>query len=120
MICRSAKLERTGVILRYAAILDPKKVGFGECVFAHVTLARHEASLSREFAESMRDHPEVMECFYTTGDADILLRVVTPSVSAYDRFLEEYIFFAPGISQVRSNFALRQIKFETALPLQVD
>ena len=61
-----------------------------------------------------------MECFFTTGDADILLRVATPSVSAYDKFLEEFIFFAPGISQVRSNFALRQIKFETALPLDTD
>ena len=117
---RVKALEESGVILRYAAILDPKKVGFGECVFAHVTLARHEASLSREFAESMRVHPEVMECFYTTGDADILLRVVTPSVSAYDEFLEDFIFMAPGISQVRSNFALRHIKFETALPLQLE
>ena len=61
--------------------------------------------------------PEVMECFFTTGDADILLRVATPSVSAYDKFLEEFVFSAPGISQVRSNFALRQIKFETALPI---
>ena len=61
-----------------------------------------------------------MECFFTTGDADVLLRVAIPSVSAYDAFLEEFIFYAPGISQVRSNFALREIKFETALPLQAD
>ncbi|NIR60207.1 MAG: Lrp/AsnC family transcriptional regulator [Gammaproteobacteria bacterium] len=115
---RVKALEEAGVILRYAAILDPKKVGFGECVFAHVTLARHSLAMTREFADSIRVRPEVMECFFTTGDADILLRVATPSVSAYDKFLEDFIFTAPGISQVRSNFALRQIKFETALPLQ--
>ena len=114
---RVKALEGAGVILRYAAILDPKKVGFGECVFAHVTLARHSLATTHEFADAIRDRPEVMECFFTTGDADILLRVATPSVSAYDRFLEEFVFSAPGISQVRSNFALRQIKFETALPL---
>ncbi len=117
---RVKALEETGVILRYAAILDPKKVGFGECVFAHITLTRHTATLAREFAEAVRVRPEVMECFFTTGDADILLRVATPSVSTYDEFLEDFIFKAPGISQVRSNFALRQIKFETALPLQVE
>jgi DNA-binding Lrp family transcriptional regulator len=48
------------------------------------------------------------------------LRVVTPSVAAYDDFLENVIFSAAGVSQVHSNFALRQIKFETALPIQVD
>ncbi len=117
---RVKALEEAGVILRYAAILDPKKVGLGECVFAHVTLARHSLAMTHEFADSIRIRPEVMECFFTTGDADILLRVATPSVSAYDRFLEEFVFSAPGISQVRSNFALRQIKYETALPLAVE
>jgi Lrp/AsnC family leucine-responsive transcriptional regulator len=116
---RVKALEEAGVILRYAAIVDPKKVGLGECVFAHVTLSRHSLAMTYEFADSIRVRPEVMECFFTTGDADILLRVATPSVSAYDKFLEEFVFTAPGISQVRSNFALRQIKFETALPLDV-
>jgi DNA-binding Lrp family transcriptional regulator len=117
---RVKALEEAGVILRYTAILDPKKVGLGECVFAHVTLTRHSLAMTHEFADAIRARPEVMECFFTTGDADILLRVATPSVSAYDKFLEEFVFSAPGISQVRSNFALRQIKFETALPLGVE
>ncbi|MDP7344803.1 MAG: Lrp/AsnC family transcriptional regulator, partial [Alphaproteobacteria bacterium] len=97
---------------------DPRKVGLGECVFTHISLTRHSLALARGFAELVQVRPEVMECFFTTGDADILLRVATPSVSAYDRFLEKHIFQAEGISQVRSNFALRQIKYETALPLQ--
>ncbi len=114
---RVKALEEAGVILRYAAILDPRKVGFGENVFAHITLARHSATLTREFTDAISKHPEVMECFNTTGDADVLLRVVTPNVSAYDEFLEETIFRVPGLAQVRSNFALRQVKFETALPI---
>ena len=114
---RVKALEDAGVILRYAAIVDPKKVGIGECVFAHVSLTRHTKSLNTQFADLMRAQPEVMECFFTTGDADILLRVATSSVSAYDALLENVIFSAPGVSRVHSNFALRQIKFETALPL---
>lgn len=114
---RVKALEDAGVILRYTAILDPKKVGIGETVFAHVSMARHSRASSIEFAELMRQRPEVMECFFTTGAADIILRVATPSVSDYDRFLENVVFDAPGISQVHSDFALRRIKFETALPL---
>ncbi|MFQ5548199.1 MAG: Lrp/AsnC family transcriptional regulator [Woeseia sp.] len=110
-------LEEAGVITRYTAILDPEKVGIGETVFAHVSMARHTKAPTTEFAELMRRQPEVMECFFTTGAADIILRVATPSVAAYDNFLENVIFNAPGVSQVHSDFALRRIKFETALPL---
>jgi Lrp/AsnC family leucine-responsive transcriptional regulator len=110
-------LEDTGVILRYTAILDPGKVGIGETVFAHVSMQRHSKSSIADFAELMRKQPEVMECFFTTGAADVILRVATPSVAAYDDFLENVIFNTPGVSQVHSDFALRQIKFETALPL---
>lgn len=114
---RVKRLEETGVIQRYTAVLDAKKVGIGETVFAHISLARHSRKSGAEFAALMQECPEVMECFFTTGAADIILRVVTPSVAAYDRFLETVIFNAPGVAQVRSDFALRQIKFETALPL---
>jgi Lrp/AsnC family leucine-responsive transcriptional regulator len=110
-------LEDAGVILRYTALLDPRKVGIGETVFTHVSLRRHSKASSEEFAELMRQQPEVMECYFTTGAADITLRVATPSVAAYDEFLENVIFNAPGVSQVHSDFALRQIKFQTALPL---
>lgn len=110
-------LEDAGVILRYTAILDPKKVGVGETVFAHISLQRHSKSSSGEFAELMRKQPEVMECFFTTGAADVILRVAIPGVGAYDSFLENVIFNAPSVAQVHSDFALRQIKFETALLL---
>lgn len=115
---RVKALEESGVILRYAAILDPKKVGLGETVFAHISVARHSSRLAMGVTEALCKHPEVMECFLTAGDADLLLRVVTPGISAYDEFLEETVFKTPGISQVRSNFALRQVKFETALPIE--
>lgn len=114
---RVKRLEEAGVILRYTAILDPGKVGIGETVFAHVSMKRHSKASSAEFAELMRKQPEVMECFFTTGTADIVLRVAISNVAAYDDFLENVIFNARGVSQVRSDFALRQIKYETALPL---
>jgi len=114
---RIRQLEARGVILRYAAILDPAKTGIGECVFVHVSLSRHSRELARQFASLMRERPEVLECFFMTGDADVLLRVATPSVAAYDAFVENVLFGAPGVQRVQSHFALRQIKCDTALPL---
>lgn len=117
---RVKALEENKVILRYVALVDAKKVGMGECVFAHITLTRHSEVLTKEFADAIRARPEVLECFYTTGDSDILLRVVATDVSAYYKFLQEFIFKAPGVLQIRSNFALDQIKFDTALPIGPD
>ncbi len=114
---RVKRLEEAGVILRYAAILDPHKVGVGETVFAHISMRRHSRRSSVEFADLMRKQPEVLECYFTSGAADIILRVATTSVAAYDEFLENVIFNARDVSQVHSDFALRRIKFETALPL---
>lgn len=115
---RVRQLEDSGVIRRYATLLDPRKVGVGESVFCNVTLERHtEGAVERFEAEVVR-HPEILECYAMTGEADYLLRVVVPEVSAYDRFLQDFIFRLPGVDHVKSNFALREVKYDTALPLR--
>jgi DNA-binding Lrp family transcriptional regulator len=51
-----------------------------------------------------------------TGDADYLLRVVMPDLGAYERFLLEHLTRIPGVASIRSSFALKQVKYSTALP----
>jgi Lrp/AsnC family transcriptional regulator, leucine-responsive regulatory protein len=114
---RVKSLEERGFITRYAALLDPEKAGVPECVFAHITLIKHDRAGIAEFEEAIVGRPEVLECFATTGDADYLLRVVVPNTRAYERFLEEAIFTRPVVQHVRSNFALRQVKFTVSLPI---
>jgi Lrp/AsnC family transcriptional regulator, leucine-responsive regulatory protein len=114
---RVKSLEERGYITRYAALLDPEKAGVPECIFAHVTLIKHDRAGIAEFEQAIVGRPEVLECFATTGDADYLLRVVVPNTRAYERFLEEAIFTRPVVQHVRSNFALRQVKFTVSLPI---
>ena len=83
----------------------------------HITLARHFKESTTSFEEAILERPEVLECFATTGDADFILRVVTEGIESLDVFLSESLFTLPQISQVRSNIALRELKFTTALPL---
>ncbi len=70
------------------------------------------------FVREVQRHPEVLECFATSGEADFHLRVVVEDIDAYNRFLDDFIFKLPGVSQVRSNIVLREIKSDTALPLK--
>lgn len=115
---RVRSLEESGVIDRYAAILNPARAGFALSSMTLVSLARHEERNVENFIKEVRRHPEVLECFATSGEADFHLRVVVEDIDAYNRFLDDFIFRIPGVSQVRSNIVLKEIKADTALPLK--
>jgi Lrp/AsnC family transcriptional regulator, leucine-responsive regulatory protein len=115
---RVKALENDGVISRYAAIVDSGKAGFGLSSMVHISLARHEQKNVDNFIREVSRHPEVLECFATSGEADFHLRVVVENIEAYNAFLDEFIFKLPGVSQVRSNIVLKEIKSDTALPFK--
>jgi Lrp/AsnC family leucine-responsive transcriptional regulator len=115
---RVRALEEGGVIDRYAAIVNPRKAGFSLSSMTLVSLARHEQKNVENFVREVQRHPEVLECFATSGEADYHLRVVVEDMDAYNRFLDDFILKLPGVSQVRSNIILKEIKADTALPLR--
>jgi len=114
---RVRSLEESGVIDRYAVIVNPTKAGFSLSSMTLVSLARHEERSVENFVKEVKRHPEVLECFATSGEADFHLRVVVEDIDAYNKFLDDFIFRIPGVSQVRSNIVLKEIKADTALPL---
>lgn len=114
---RVKALEERGVVRQYTALVDPQTLNFGLCVFLLVSLTRHSKDNAREFEEAVKACPEVMQCYAVTGNADFVLRVVIPDMATYDNFLTENIFSLPGVSQVKSNFTLREVKYETAIPV---
>lgn len=116
---RVKALEESGVIDRYAAIANTRKAGFGLSSMVHLSLARHEQKHVDHFIREVLQHPEVLECFQTSGEADFHLRVVVEDIDAYNRFLDGFIFKLPGVSQVRSNIILKEIKADTALPFRL-
>ena len=105
---RVRSLEEAGVIDRYAAILDTKKAGFSLSSMTLVTLARHEQKHVDNFINEVMRHPEVLECFATSGESDFHLRVVVEDIDAYNAFLDDFIFRLPGVSQVRSDIVLKR------------
>jgi len=114
---RIRSMEESGVIDRYAVIVNPVKAGFSLSSMTLVSLARHEERSVENFITEVMRHPEVLECFATSGEADFHLRVVVEDIDAYNKFLDDFIFRIPGVSQVRSNIVLKEIKADTALPL---
>ncbi len=114
---RVKDLEESGVIRGYAALLDPEKVGVPVCVFTLINLEMHSSESLEAFQEAVRIRPEILECYAITGDADFLLKIRVPDIRSYERLLNDVIFRIPGVKQVKSSFTLREVKYDTALPL---
>ncbi len=116
-LARVRALENSKVIQRYVTLLNPLSLGLGVSVFIQISLETQVRGALETFEAAIRKRPEVMECYLMTGDADYLLRVVVPDVQALERFVVSELTNIPSISRIRSSFALKQVKYETALPL---
>lgn len=116
-LARVRELEAGGYISRYVTVLNPLKIGLTVSVFIQVTLEKQAERQLESFEVAIQKRPEVMECYLMTGDSDYLLRVVVPDVQALERFIVDNLTKIPGIANIRSSFALKQVKYQTALPL---
>jgi DNA-binding Lrp family transcriptional regulator len=116
-LARVRALEREGIINRYVALLDSRKVGMSVSVFIHVSLEKQVESALANFESAMNRQSEVMECYLMTGDSDYLIRVVVEDMQALERFIVDRLSKIRGIANIRSSFALKQVKYSTALPL---
>ena len=119
-LARVRALEADGTIERYVTLLDPRKLGLTVSVLVQVTLEKQVEHALEAFEKAVRARPEVMECYLMTGDADYLLRVLVPDVTAFERFIMDFLTRVPGVGNIKSSFALKQVKYQTALPLPPD
>lgn len=116
-LVRVKALEASGVIERYVALADPKALGLGLNVFISVSLKEQSKAALAEFERLIAEHDEVMECYLMSGDSDYLLRVAVADIAALERFILDKLSPIPGLEKIRSSFALKQVRYKTALPL---
>jgi Lrp/AsnC family leucine-responsive transcriptional regulator len=114
---RVRNLERTGVITRYVAVLDQRRVGLPVSVFVSIKLEKQKQESLDRFAKAVERWPEVLECYLMTGSRDYWLRVVVPDLEAYERFVKQKLTRLEGIASIESSFALEQVKYTNVLPI---
>ena len=113
---RIQKLEEAKVIRRRVALLDSQKINAGVNVFVSIRTSKHNADWLGRFADIVNKMPEVVEFYRMSGEIDYLLRVAVPDIAAYDAFYKRLIAEI-DLDDVSSSFAMEQIKYTTALPL---
>ena len=116
-LTRVKALEANGIIARYVTLLNPKALGLNLSVFISISLKEQSKSALAEFEQRIAEHDEVMECYLMTGDSDYLIRIAVADITALEKFILEQLTPIPGIEKIRSSFALKQVRYKTALPL---
>jgi len=116
-LSRVKALEKSGVIDRYVALVRPDALGLGLSVFIQVTLERQTEKALEIFEARMLAFDEVMECYLMTGDSDYMVRLVVKDMDSLQQFIVKELTTIPGVANIRSSFALKQVKYKTALPI---
>ena len=115
---RVRSLEEKGLIDRYVALLDHKKVGLTDTVFVHIVLKREEKSELEAFENAVKNIPEILECYLMTGEFDYLLHIVVANMADFERLHNDSLTQLPGVSRVNSSFAIRTVQKTSELPIK--
>lgn len=118
---RVKRLEESGVIAGYVALVAPERVGLGLTAYINVRLEKHTDSHKRSpmdaFSAAVQAWPEVVECAALTGEMDYLLRVVVQDMAHYSRFIMDHLLKHPAVQDCKTSFVLARMKETTALPV---
>jgi Lrp/AsnC family transcriptional regulator len=113
---RIRNLEKSGVIRRRVALLDAKSLGVGVTVFVSLKTSKHSQKWLESFAAHVAAIDEIVEFYRMSGEVDYLLKVVVPDIAGFDAVYKRLIAVV-DFSDVSSSFAMEEIKYATALPL---
>ncbi|WP_103665510.1 Lrp/AsnC family transcriptional regulator [Gracilimonas amylolytica] len=114
---RVRRLEREGVIDGYAAKVNKDSVGRGFTAFVKVTLKVHQLNLMEEFTAAIRDIPEILACYHTTGDGDFLLHVVAKDTKDYEQLMRNKLTTLPDVERLHTSIVLNTIKDQSPIPV---
>lgn len=109
---RVRRLEQSGVIKGYHAMLDQAALGLPDTVFVEIMMERHDEESLRRFEEAVANMPEVLEAWLVTGEYDYVLKAAVGGTAGYEKMLREKLYRLPGVRHSRTSFTLRCLKRE--------
>jgi Lrp/AsnC family transcriptional regulator len=110
-------LEKDGVLGAAVRLANAELLGRSVNVLCQVRMSRQTVEARAEFEDFIQARPEIVECYAMSGEWDYLLRIAVKDVADYDRFIMRGVLAHPSVANAASNFALRQVKYTTEIPL---
>lgn len=115
---RIKRLETSGVIKKYVAILDAEKLNKSLIVFCSITLKQHSKEIGTQFVADIMQLQEVTECYNISGDYDFLLKVLVLDMKEYQEFVLNALGGIENIGSAHSTFVMGEIKHSHSVPIQ--
>ena len=113
---RIKSLEAAGLIVGYSAVLDPQRFGLTLQAFVEITLTSQSREAMDSFEQAVHDFDDILECHLMSGNADYILRIAARDLEQFDRIHRQCLSLLPGVSSMRSSFAIRTIKRWSGYP----
>ncbi len=110
-------LEKSGVLGKAVRLADPAQLGRSVNVLCQVRMTRQTVEARSDFEDFIQSREEIVECYAMSGEWDYLLRISVRDVADYDRFVMRGVLAHPSVANAASNFALRQVKYTTEIPV---
>lgn len=120
MLERVKRLENSGVIDKFVALVDKEKTGFGLLVLIMVSLSLHQIASLENVKNSLIELDEVLECYQVSGDVDFLLKVATKDMNSYKDFVNNKLSGIDGIQNIKTSFVLDTMKSTTKLKMLIE
>ena len=117
---RVKRLRDEKIILNDVSLVDPFKVGKPLIVFVNITLEKQREDLLAHFERKMSEEPEIMQCYFVSGDTDYLLIIHVKDMNDYNDLARRVFANEPNIKQFRSSFCLNRTKYNTQVVLSED
>lgn len=114
---RIKRLEKTGCITKYVALVDKKKVNKSFVVLCHVKLVQHTKEFVTQFEREVLRLKEVVECYHISGDYDYILKIHVSDMEAYRDFMVAKLTAINHIGSTQSSFVITEVKHTTAIPI---
>ncbi len=115
---RLKRLEESGVIEGYQAVLNRRALGLGVTAFVRVDIERHTPAMERKFEEAIADLDEIVSCHVISGEGAFMLVVMSDSLESFSKFALDTLMALPGVKDTRTSFSLKEVKSSSALPLK--
>jgi Lrp/AsnC family leucine-responsive transcriptional regulator len=114
---RVRRLEKENVIEGYSAKVNSESVGRGFTAFVKVTLSVHQLNLLEEFTSAVKEIPEILACYHTTGDGDFLLQVVAKDTKDFEQLMRNKLTTLPDVERLYTSIVLNTIKDQSPIPV---
>ena len=115
---RLKRLEESGVIEGYQAVLNRRALGLGVTAFVRVDIERHTPAMERKFEDAIADLDEIVSCHVISGEGAFMLVVMSDSLESFSKFALDTLMALPGVKDTRTSFSLKEVKASSALPLK--